>query len=132
MNAIIDARLGASAAFFENLPLSLLTFETKITTNLGYKFYLNVIEHEEYSQSTRVSQLKEMKIVVPFSIIPLAYDWERLVQQLSGRGTTLVVERKHRSQWIQKDDDSSSEEMEDELTESSLSSDEFSLYSDND
>ncbi|KAF1846164.1 uncharacterized protein K460DRAFT_366990 [Cucurbitaria berberidis CBS 394.84] len=123
LTSIIGARLDASATFIESLPRSLITYNTVIRKYTDDKNCLTALEHMAANYHTNTQKLEEVRIVVPSPAPWLMYDWEPLVRFFSRSGVNLVVEHE------EDDEDDFGESWNDDSTESSQSSDEVDLYS---
>lgn len=116
---------GVSDTFVERLPASLLTFRTPVRPSTNDQRYLKALDHVAFCHRTYVPQLKEVRVVVPQFASSLIYDWQRLVELFSVEtGVSFIVE--------QEDEDLDFGDWKDGSTDSSRSSDEVDLYSDDD
>jgi hypothetical protein len=116
---------GVSDTFAERLPASLLTFRTPVRPSTNDQRYLKALDHVAFCHRTYVPQLKEVRVVVPQFASSLIYDWQRLVELFSVEtGVSFIVERE--------DEDLDFGDWKDDSTDSSRSSDEVDLYSDDD
>lgn len=124
LNLIIETRVDTPVQFFENLPPSLLTVDTYITSWVDHESHLKALEQVAYGERGPRS-LEKAQIRVPYHVTP-RLDWKILTQPLSDVGVELVVETG--SKWTMTS--YTEGQSEDETTDSSShSSDEVSLYS---
>jgi hypothetical protein len=116
---------GVSDTFAERLPESLLMFRTPIRRYTDDQRYLEALEHLAVCYRTHVPNLREVRVVVPQHASWLTYNWERLIQPFSVEtGLSFIVE--------QEDEDEDFGDWTNGSTNSSHSSDEVDLYSDDD
>ncbi|KAG9194376.1 hypothetical protein G6011_04411 [Alternaria panax] len=116
---------GVSDTITERWPASLLTFRTPVRPSTDDQHYLQALDHVAFCHRIYVPRLKEVRVVVSQFASSVTYDWQHLVELFSVEtGVMFVVE--------QDDEDCAFFDWKDDSTDSSRSSDEIDLYSDDD
>ncbi len=113
-----------SKPIIECLPASLLTAKWTIESSTSPKIYMPALEQLAASLGTRQSPLEEVRLVIPTSKLWESQDWTSMIKCFSATQTSFVVEQRP------EEDDSFSVNWAHESTDSSISSEEVSLYSD--
>ncbi|OAL57477.1 hypothetical protein IQ07DRAFT_582633 [Pyrenochaeta sp. DS3sAY3a] len=124
LNLIMETSTDAPINFFENLPPSLLTVDTYITSWVDHEAHLKALEQVAYGERGPMS-LKKAQIRVSYHVTS-GLDWGNLIQPLSDVGVELIVVKQ--SKWTTISHTESETEAE-STDSSSHSSDEVSLYS---
>ncbi|KAF1828701.1 hypothetical protein BDW02DRAFT_209632 [Decorospora gaudefroyi] len=119
---------GPSDNFVERLPSSLVAFRTMIRRDTDDHRCLDTLGHMAANYRIHIPRLKEVRVVTPKTAPWTTYDWEGLLNPMMEAGVSFVVENDDDDE--DEDDDFGS--WKDDTTESSRSSDEVDLYSDND
>jgi hypothetical protein len=116
---------GCTDTFAERLPPSLLTFQTPVRRFTEDQQCLDALKDVAFCYRKHVPRLEEVRVIAPRSASWFRYDWEPLVQLFSAE-TSISFLVQH------EDDDEDFGDWQDDSTESSRSSDEVDLYSDDD
>jgi phage gp46-like protein len=116
---------GCTDTFAERLPSSLLTFQTPVRRFTEDQHCLDALKDVAFCYRKHVPRLEEVRVIAPRSASWFRYDWEPLVQLFSAE-TSISFLVQH------EDDDEDFGDWQDDSTESSRSSDEVDLYSDDD
>jgi hypothetical protein len=111
--------------FVERLPSSLLTLRTPIRRHTEDQEYVEALKEVANYYQTHLPKLEEVRVVAPEAASWFTYEWESMVQLYSAKpGISFVVEHG--------DEDDAFSDWDEDASDSSHSSDEVDLYSDED
>ncbi|KAJ4311053.1 hypothetical protein N0V94_008139 [Neodidymelliopsis sp. IMI 364377] len=128
ISMVVDLRAGTSATILEFLPPSLVNLCLLVRRDTGEENFMHVLERMASDYITVVPGLKVVRLIVQVPADDMDYDWERLVKSFSETGVELIIDLPSESD----DEWGDWRTVSSDSDDSSNSSDEVDLYSDND